>query len=165
MSGVAVAGGKQGSGRIGHAHRFASGVHGLSELAQTEAWLNQRSERATACIATTPSTGEPVPVAEREAIEQLTDAMLPMADTLHALTRALAHVAHGYRTAAASGVEHSHLRAEEATSRIIAADFYTQARDHLGKATATLRRSPRPAPRIPPTPAEPVSGPHAGPRR
>lgn len=137
----------------------------LAEAAEPVAWLSWRSERATAWIIATLSTGDPVPVAEREAVEQLTDAMVPMADAQQALTRALAHVAHGYRTAAIPGVEHSHLRADETTSRIIAADLYTQARAHLAKAAAALRRDPRPAPRIPPPPPAPASLPHAGPHR
>jgi hypothetical protein len=90
--------------------------------------------------------------------------MIPMVDAQQALTRALAHVAHGYRAAAIPGVEHSHWRADETTSRIIAANFYAEARHHLAKATAALRRDPRSAPRIPPPP-EPASVPHAGPRR
>jgi hypothetical protein len=136
----------------------------LAGAADHVAWLNRRSKRATVWIITELSTGDPVPLPQREAIEQLTDALIPMADAQQALTRALAHVAHGYRSAAAPGVEHSHWRADEGTSRVIAADFYAQARGHLAQATAELRRAPRPAPRIPPPPG-PVSVPHAGPRR
>lgn len=127
--------------------------------------LSHVTESATTWIRTVMSSEDHFPFAEREAIEQLTTAMIPMADAQQALTRALAHVAHGYRTAAVPGVAHSHLRADDTTSRAIAADFYAQARDHLAKAIAELRRDPRPAPRIPPPPPEPAFVPHAGPRR
>jgi len=70
--------------------------------------------------------------------------MIPVPDVLQALTEALAHIADGYRTAAIPSVEHGHLRADETTSRIIAANIYAQARGHLDKGTAALRRDPRP---------------------
>lgn len=137
----------------------------LATAADHVARLSYDTERATAWINTALDSAIPVPLPQREAIEQLTDAMIPMADAQQALTRALAHVAHGYRTAAVPGVEHSHLSADETTSRVIAADFYARARGHLDQATADLRRDPRPAPRIPLAPAEPVTAPYAGPRR
>ncbi|WP_433892587.1 hypothetical protein [Streptomyces sp. CA-111067] len=137
----------------------------LATAADHVARLSYDTERATAWINTALNSAIPVPLPQREAIEQLTDAMIPMADAQQALTRALAHVAYGYRTAAIPGVGHSHLRADETTSRIIAADFYARARGHLAKATADLRRGPRPALRIPAPHAAPASAPRTGPRR
>lgn len=128
--------------------------------------LNHHTESATTWIVTTLSSGDPVPLPQREAIEQLTDAMIPMADTQQALTEALAHVAHGYRTAAIPGAEHSHLRGDETTSRSIAADLYARARGHLDKATVTFHHGLRPAPgtTLVPPPA-PASLLHSAPRR
>ncbi|WUH89731.1 hypothetical protein OG900_05955 [Streptomyces sp. NBC_00433] len=55
--------------------------------------MSHYTERATAWITTTLTSEEPVPLRQREAIEQLTDAMIPMADAQQALTQALTHVA------------------------------------------------------------------------
>ncbi|SEO73646.1 hypothetical protein SAMN05216267_103939 [Actinacidiphila rubida] len=137
----------------------------LATAADHVARLSYDIKRATAWMNTALNSAIPVLLPQREAIEQLTDAMIPMADAQQARTRALAHVAHGYRAAAIPGVGPSHLRADESTSRIIAADFYSRARGHLDEATAELRRDPRPAPRISPPPAAPASAPRTGPRR
>jgi hypothetical protein len=99
-----------------------------------------------------------VALPKREVLKQLTSAMVDMARAQKSLTAALAHTAHGYRTVAIPGVERSHLRGDETTSRAIAADLYIHARGQLERAVAKLPTNPPPAapqapPAMPPTPA------------
>nr|WSX75907.1 hypothetical protein OH826_19855 [Streptomyces sp. NBC_00899] len=136
------------------------------DLAAASGHLAQLSHitcSATAYIPATLGSEYPVPLPEREVIRQLTTAMVDMADAQKSLTAALAHTAHGYRTAAIPGAERSHLRGDETTSRAIAADLYIHARGQLERAVAKLPTNPRPAapqasPAMPPASALPHPG-------
>jgi len=110
------------------------------------AQLSRLAKRTTAWITATLNISSPVAFPQRRAVEQLTNVMVLMADALPSLTRALAHTAHGFRTAAIPGVEHGYLRGDEAASRLIAIYFYIQARGQLEVVVATLSRAMNPAP-------------------